>query len=77
MRLMLAAIERGADGVTLAELEVALDGEALRLEGLGVDLGHERRLREAGRADGDRRAGRQPGCLALDWLLRPLPASRR
>ena len=42
-----ARIEGCANRGPFSELEVAIDGEALRLERLGINLGDEGRLREA------------------------------
>ena len=41
-------------GFAAADAELAADGEAVRLQRLGVDLGDDLRFGEVGRADGDR-----------------------
>ena len=49
----LAGLEGREDDLAVAQLELALDGEAVRLEDLGVELAEDLLLVEVRRADGD------------------------
>ena len=70
----LPALDRLEVGLPVADVELALHGDTLRLESLRVDLTEERRLREVRRPDGHRggrtraavRRGRLVGC---EWVI--------
>ena len=52
--VQLPALESRLVDLACSCVQLALDGETLGFESLGVDLGDERRFAEVGRADRDR-----------------------